>query len=292
MHGNSRARLINIWIKQVATTSTTMQTAAKLYSLVVRLLWHTVEYTWYFSASQNVAISTVNVGVEERERKVIHSKECSWKEWEIFFAALVMVNPFLSSIVSRVFWLGGRFRINHYLISVEDDHLLMCLFYYVIFCNCAFHCLKKDQKCCIRQWKNDFSTMARRCILTMGSFQVEGKSLWRQDGGAVEEEQRLVRSFKETSDQKISAVLLAMAPVCIEGGKMGGGLLNNGSAEMSGCFRRLVIGRKGGTWSDPGRKWDDSENKEVFVIEMLCAKSRLWLPLTELLLRWTPLILV
>lgn len=64
-------------------------------------------------------------------------------------------------------------------------------------------------------------------------------------GGAVEEEQRLVTSFKETPDQKTSAVLLEMAPVCIEGGKMGGGLLNNGSAEMSGCFRRLVIGRKG-----------------------------------------------
>lgn len=80
----------------------------------------------------------------------------------------------------------------------------------------------------------------------MGSFQVEGKSLWRQDGGAVKKEQRLVTSFKETSDQKTSAVLLEMAPVCIEGGKMGGGLPNNGSAEMSGCFRRLVIGRKGG----------------------------------------------
>lgn len=140
MHGNSWARLINIWMKQVARTSTTMQTAVKLYSLVVRLLWHTVEYTWYISASQNVAISTVNVGVEERERQVIHSKECSWKK--IFSAALVVVNPFLSSIVSRVIWLGGRFRINHYLISVEDDHLLMCLFYYAIFCNCAFCCLK------------------------------------------------------------------------------------------------------------------------------------------------------
>lgn len=149
MHGNLRASLINIWMKQVGRTSTTMQTAVKLYSLVVRLLWHTVECTRYIS--QNVAISTVNVGAEERERKVIHSKECSWKEWEIFFTALVMVNPFLSSIVSRVIWLGGRFRINHFLISVEDDHLLRCLFYYAIFCNCAFRCLQEDQRCCIQQ---------------------------------------------------------------------------------------------------------------------------------------------
>lgn len=147
MHGNSQARLINIWMKQVARkrgarTGTTMQTAVKLYSLVVRLLWHTVEYARYISASQNVAISTVNVGVEERERKVIHSKECSWKEGEISSTALVVVNPFLASIVSRVIWLGGRFS----LISVEDDHLLMCLFYSVIFGTCALRCLKKDKR--------------------------------------------------------------------------------------------------------------------------------------------------
>lgn len=80
----------------------------------------------------------------------------------------------------------------------------------------------------------------------MDSFQVEGKSLWREDGGVAEEEQRLVTSFKETSDQKTSAVFPEMAPVCTEGGKMGGGLPNNGSTEMLGCFRRLVIGRKGG----------------------------------------------
>lgn len=46
-----------------------MQTAVKLYSLAVSLLWHTVEYTRYISASQNVAISTVDVGVEEREEE-------------------------------------------------------------------------------------------------------------------------------------------------------------------------------------------------------------------------------
>lgn len=126
--------------------------------------------------------------------------------------------------------------------------------------------------------------------LTMGSFQVEGKSLWRQDGGVAEEEQRLVTSLKETSDQKTSAVLLEMTPVCIEGRKMGGGLPNNGSAEMSGST--VGYRKEGSDVIGPGRKWDDSENKEVFVIEMLCAKNRLWLPLTELLPQWTPLILV
>lgn len=166
MHGNSWARLINIIArKRGARTSRIMQTAVKLYSLVVRLLWHTVEYARYISASQNVAISTVNVGVEERERKVIHSKECSWKESEISSTAPTVVNPFLSSIVSRVIWLRERFRINHYLVSVEDDHLLMCLFYSAIFWTCAFRCLKKDQRCCIQQWENNLFTMARRCIV-------------------------------------------------------------------------------------------------------------------------------
>lgn len=164
MHGNLRARLINIWMKQVGRTSTTMQTAVKLYSLVVRLLWHAVEYTRHISAPQNVAISTVNVGVEESERKVIHSKECSWKEWEIFLTALVEVNPFLSSIVSPVIWLGGRFRINHYLISAEGDHSLMCLFYYAIFCNCV-SLSKERPKVPHSAVKNYFSTMARRCTV-------------------------------------------------------------------------------------------------------------------------------